>query len=372
MSPVDGKPRPERAETDASLGAEREKTDAALAEARSRTDEDADLVLEKARDRADAVLSESRRRADTETAGRGGAAKKAQQEAEQQARTEEDQTIESERSIADRALLGEREEREAALREFLLSERDLTDTHLTLERARADFFVAGRDDFLGMVSHDLRNLLGGIALQAVLLKREAPADERGAKLQKRADAVGRLTARMNRLVGDLLDIASIEAGRLAIVPTQHDAVQLARDTTTAFEPAFAAAGITFSSQLPAEPLVANFDFDRVLQVLANLMGNALKFTSAAGIVEIKLQGTSDAIHFTVTDSGPGIPDSLASRIFERFVQAPENTRRGLGLGLYISRCIVESHGGKIWLERSSPSGSAFCFTLPTAVLSTPS
>jgi signal transduction histidine kinase len=364
MPPSDGKPRPERAETDASLGAERDKTDAALAEARSRVDEDADLVLEQARDRADAVLSESRRRADVKTAGGGGAAQKAQQ----QARAEEDETIERERSIANQALLGEREEREAALREFLLSERDMTDTHLNLERARADFFVAGRDDFLGMVSHDLRNLLGGIALQASLLKREATADENGKLILKRADAVGRLTARMNRLVADLLDIASIEAGRLAIVPIQHDAVQLARDTIAAFEPAFTAGGITFSSELAAGPLHANFDFDRVMQVLANLVGNALKLTPAGGRIGIKVRAVGDAIQFTVSDSGPGIPDSLRDLVFERFVQAPVNTRLGLGLGLYISRCIVESHGGKIWLERSSPGGSTFCFTLPTTAV----
>lgn len=362
--PDEEKPRPERAETDASLDAEREKTDSALSEVRSHVEHEADLVVEQARQRADDVLSETRQRADAKTDDASPATKKAQR----RERAEEDQAIETERSTADRALVGEREEREKALREILLVERDTTDAHLTLERERADFFVAGRDDFLGMVSHDLRNILGGIALQAALLIKEAPDDERSKKVLKRADAVGRLTARMNRLVGDLLDIASIEAGRLAIAASQHDAVLLARETMTTFEPAAAAGGITLSSEISPGPLLAKFDHERILQVLANLMSNALKFTAREGTIHLRLESSDNDIHFSVTDSGPGIPDSIKEAVFERFVQAPENTRRGLGLGLYISRCIVESHGGKIWLERTSPAGCNFCFTVPRTPL----
>ena len=117
------------------------------------------------------------------------------------------------------------------------------------------------------------------------------------------------------------------------------------------------------------PAVAGFDHDRILQVLANLVGNALKFTEPGGTIAIALAPFEDRLEFTVRDSGRGIDPKNIDAIFERFSQAAQLDRRGLGLGLYISRCIIEAHGGTIWAESEMGRGSAFHFTLPVSVSS---
>jgi signal transduction histidine kinase len=112
------------------------------------------------------------------------------------------------------------------------------------------------------------------------------------------------------------------------------------------------------------PLAAAFDHDRMMQVLANIISNSLKFTPAGGQISVRGERAGSELRFSVTDTGPGIPDNSLEVIFERFWQVGKNDRRGLGLGLYLSRCIVEAHGGKIRAESTLGEGSAFSFTLP--------
>jgi signal transduction histidine kinase len=115
-------------------------------------------------------------------------------------------------------------------------------------------------------------------------------------------------------------------------------------------------------------LLAKYDQDRILQVLANLLSNAIKFTGDRGSIAVHVESIGTEVRFSVADTGAGVePDHLES-IFERFWQVTRGDRRGLGLGLFISRCIVEAHGGRIWAESALGRGSTFYFTLPGALL----
>ncbi|MGZ9005561.1 MAG: sensor histidine kinase [Burkholderiales bacterium] len=103
----------------------------------------------------------------------------------------------------------------------------------------------------------------------------------------------------------------------------------------------------------------------MLQVLANLITNAIKFTGRGGAVTLRAETAAAELQFSVTDTGTGVPDQMLERIFERFWQVGKNEHRGVGLGLYISKCIVEAHGGRIWAESRLGAGSTFYFTIPT-------
>jgi signal transduction histidine kinase len=172
---------------------------------------------------------------------------------------------------------------------------------------------------------------------------------------------------MTRLLGDLVDVASIEAGRFGVVPETSDANALVRDTVEAFRPAASAKGISLVLAAADGVLLAKYDQDRILQVLANLLSNAIKFTGR-GSIAVRVESIGTEVRFSVADTGAGVePDHLQS-IFERFWQVTRGDRRGLGLGLFISRCIVEAHGGRIWAESALGRGSTFYFTLPGALV----
>jgi signal transduction histidine kinase len=111
---------------------------------------------------------------------------------------------------------------------------------------------------------------------------------------------------------------------------------------------------------------ALFDSARILQVISNLVGNAVKFTPMQGRVSIRCERATDEVRFAITDTGPGIPPEQLPHIFGRFWQANARDRRGVGLGLPIAKGIVEAHGGRIWVESKPGAGSTFYFTLPVA------
>jgi signal transduction histidine kinase len=355
---VDRPGQPRRDQTDESLRVEREKSDAAGAQKHETLEAEADEVVQLARERADQVVQDARDEADRErpqsTAAEG---------AGQRERSRADLVLRQERSSADALLENDRAERRRYLADFLAVERDATDKDLRGERANADKVIATRDDFLATVSHDLRSLLGGLSLNAELLVKHAPEGQAGDRIRKHAGTSQRLVARMNRLVNDLLDMASIEAGKLALVPTQVEVAHILRDTLEAFEPIAAAKRIRLGAGVEPVLLQTRIDADRILQVLANLVSNALKFTAPEGRVWIAAHSEKGEIHFAVSDTGIGIPQEELQGVFERFHQVSKD-RRGLGLGLYISRCIVEVHGGRMWAESTLGAGSTFHVVLP--------
>ena len=268
-----------------------------------------------------------------------------------------------ERDQTDESLRSEREEQARLLAALLPLERQKTDRYLLTERARSDDAVAHRDDFMGIVSHDLRNLLGGIAGNARLLAREASESADGGRAAAATERIQRYVARMNRLIGDLVDVVSIDAGKLGIDPQRGDAAGLIAEAVDAFAQPAQAQGISLGSETQG-PLPAMFDHDRMLQVLANLITNAIKFTSHGGSVTVRGELDGGEVRVSVHDTGIGIPGEMLEAVFERFWQVGKNDHRGLGLGLYISRCIVEAHSGRIWVESTPGAGSTFHFTIP--------
>ena len=360
MLPEPQPPSSERLDTDQCLHVEREKTDEEL----GKRDEALGVgaVLRKARDRADTVLESARGQADAALAREGASNRELHQLNTE--RRAEDLSVQHERETADAQLEDERQSRLEALASLLRLESDETDERLVLERARSDGAVIARDDFMAMVSHDLRTLLGGIALATHVQIRRAPADEGGRAAVVEAKRVQRLIARMNRLIGDLDDVASIESGRFRVTRKERDGRKVVLDCVEAFEPSAAIKHITLSARVPERAVMAKLDDQRILQVLANLVGNALKFTPANGSITLQVEPTDGGMRVSVTDTGPGIAEENLEAVFERFWQVGEADHRGRGLGLFISRQIVEAHGGRIWATSELGKGTTFVFTLP--------
>ena len=223
-----------------------------------------------------------------------------------------------------------------------------------------------RDRVLGIVSHDLRNPLSAIGMCAATLgsSTKLPAGERRRLLRTIRDSV----EWTQRLLGDLLDIASIEAGRLSFEPRPIDPIVLISRALDLFEVSTDGKTVRLADAVPDSLPTILADEERVLQVLINLISNALKVTPAGGAVTLGAGASSGAVTFTVTDAGPGIAAEHRHHIFDWFWRAShERAERGTGLGLAIAKGIVEAHGGRIAAESTPGHGSTFSFTVPVVV-----
>ena len=233
--------------------------------------------------------------------------------------------------------------------------------------AEAQAAVRSREDVVAVVSHDLKNPLSIVhgslgPLKKLLLELEP--GPRAAQLNKIAVRIEYATRRMNRLITDLLDLAKIREGRLEVSFKDELTAQLMAE---AFHQMSALA-----EQRPAELLIEELtkarvrcDHDRVIQVLDNLIGNAIKFSPEGGTVTLRVEAAGPVCTFSVRDEGPGIPQEQLPMLFDRFWRAPRVTSvSGTGLGLAIAKEIVEAHQGRIWVESIVGKGSSFFFTLP--------
>jgi signal transduction histidine kinase len=361
-------PMPEREKTDESLRTERASADHVLEQRQAIIEEvansAADAVLAEARDVADAVLAAARDKADQSLEEAVSQASREPLATVIEERARADETLREERASADEILRDERAKEAMAFARLLPLEREKTDRYLLTERARSDDALANRDDFLGMVTHDLRDMLGGIVLSAEILTRRAADSEEGNKILVETQRMQRYAARMNRLIGDLMDVASIDAGKFVVSEAAGDCNSLIAEAADTFQSAASAKDISLEIESDELALEAKFDRERLLQVLANLITNSIKFTPRGGQIRIRSGRTGKAPHFSVSDSGCGIPSHMLETIFERFWQVGKHDRRGLGLGLYISKCIVEAHGGAIRAESKLGVGTTVHFTLP--------
>lgn len=346
------------------MTAEREKSDSELSKRRELREEDADEVVRRTRERADFVLHQARKRADDQL-GAGDDTSEAQERVLQE-RVDADEALRQERLVADEQVLIERERRSRDLLDLLGLERDATDRNLTAERSDSDRALASRDDFLGVVSHELRGTLNGIALHAALLTRQSTGDEMGRRVIAHADKIERCVARMKRLIDDLVDLASIEAGRLRITTRRDDVARLAREAVELFQPVVAARGLHLMLEAPVDSVPAKFDHERILQVLTNLLANAVKFTPGGGKIVVRVEPQGEHVRLSVSDTGSGIPEDKLKVIFERFGQVAADDPRGAGLGLFIAKSIIDAHGGKLGADSRFGEGSTFFFTLPAA------
>jgi signal transduction histidine kinase len=356
--------------TDDSLRVEREEADLAFAELLASINATADAAIMRARSRAQQVLTLARQRADdlvartpsamrTETAASGEQARSSRAAATERALA--DRVLQEEQGDADQALQHERAEYGSPH----LHERHDTDSKLKMERTHSDDVIATRDEVLGIVSHELRNMLHSVVGFAELIEVEIASKAASeALLVSQTRCIQRAAARMDRLIGDLADIASIESGMLFISRQPTDPAMVVTEAVELFQQQAAAKELSLTADIAAASPPADFDAARVLQVLVNLLSNALKFTPRKGKVVVRMEQIDGAVRFAVSDTGIGIDAAQIEKVFERYWQVCKNDARGAGLGLYISKRIVLAHGGKIWAE-SKGLGTTFFFTIPS-------
>ena len=222
-----------------------------------------------------------------------------------------------------------------------------------------------RDEVLGVVSHDLRNPLSAITMVASVLMNHPPREPEG--LRGLYEAINESAELMGRMIQDLLDVSNIEGGRLSLVRDAQPVQPIMDRALQMFEGVAASHGITLTHSAERDLPAMDADGERVLQVIANLVSNAVKFTPDGGRIELSVRHAGDAIEFAVTDSGPGIPAEDVDFIFDRYWHARRGARTGgSGLGLAIARGLVEAHGGRIRVETKVGKGSTFRFTIPVA------
>jgi PAS domain S-box-containing protein len=227
-------------------------------------------------------------------------------------------------------------------------------------RAAAETAIRTRDDLIAVVSHDLRNPLGAVVTATQLLQRLGVENPR---LQRQFEIILRSARTMERLISDLLDLASLDAQKLSVEVKPCEADVLLRDAGQLFAPLVEAKGLRFTLETVGGPLSAPCDRERILQVLSNLVGNALKFTER-GSIALRARAHDDEVLFEVADTGAGIDAEHLPHIFDRYFQGKQGRRQGVGLGLSIAKGIVEAHGGRVWVQSAPGVGTTFFFTLP--------
>jgi signal transduction histidine kinase len=221
-----------------------------------------------------------------------------------------------------------------------------------------------REQVMAVVSHDLKTPLGALLIGAQVVQRLAPPGVDGDDLRRAASTVRHAAERMQRLIHDLVDMAGIDAGGLSISLAEHDPGAVVREAIEPLRDVALEQGIALEVEVGDVPPV-RCDRDRVLQVLANLLSNALHVTQPGGHVRVCVWSTGEEVVFRVVDSGPGIPAGELPRIFERWYRGRAQYP-GTGLGLAIARTIVARHGGSIWAESQDGRGASLSFALPTS------
>ena len=322
-----------------------------------------DRLVHCARDTADTVVTAAREKTDhgPPHAAHGGPSAALVEE-----RRVEDDARQQERATAEEGRRRERAEHARAVSRLLPQERDKTDRDLSTERNRSDEAIAHRDDFLGIVSHDLRNLVTAIMIAAQRMTTPDAGHEAGDPTIARdvATNIKRYAARMKRLIGDIEDVANLNAGHLPFTPARGDARRLIIEAAQTLQTAATAKGISLENRSPRSAAVGR-----------------VRHGSAASSAR-ESHWECDQIHRggwsylgcvargsgTTSDSPSATPGQVCPPTcwtpFERFWQVGNDDRRGSGLGLYICKRLVEAHGGRTWAESTMGEGSTFYVTLP--------
>jgi PAS domain S-box-containing protein len=255
----------------------------------------------------------------------------------------------------------EEEDRVAALELARLSALALENARL---HAQARQSLRLRQEMMAVVAHDLRNPLNALLLRALALERRAGTSG-DAVVETDARALSRGVRLMESMLKDLVDLASIEAGRLSLERRSQPARGVLEEALEQLEPLARARGVALEARPAQEDFRVACDRARILQVLSNLVGNALKFTPAGGRVELGLERRGAEALFSVRDTGAGMSPEQLPHVFERYWRAEQAMKTaGLGLGLAIVKGIVEAHEGTVRVESQLGHGSTFSFTLP--------
>lgn len=226
---------------------------------------------------------------------------------------------------------------------------------------RAEQAIAARDEVLAVVSHDLRNPVNRVRMAAELM---STTFDLPAEADRTASMIIRAADEMNRLIGDLLDVARIESGRLAVETVPTRVCDLLERLEEAHRHSAAEKGVAWHVQRPDQNVTVDVDEGRILQALGNLVGNALKFTPRGGSVRVITELAGSMVRVGVQDTGPGMDDEQIAHVFDRFWQSRAGDRRGIGLGLAIAKALIEAHAGRISLDSELGAGTTAWVELP--------
>lgn len=235
----------------------------------------------------------------------------------------------------------------------------LSTQKLATSRINAENAMRAKSVFLSNMSHEIRTPLNALSGFSSLLTEEGLDDETRRQCN---EVIQQNSELLLKLINDVIDLSSLEFGKLQFCIAQHDAVSICKNVIdTVNKVKQTQAELTFTTELEEMPIET--DDSRLQQVLINLLINATKFTPQGSIVLKLEKETNDTVLFTVTDTGCGIPKDRQTNIFQRFEKLNENVQ-GSGLGLSICQLIIEHIGGQIWIDSEYAEGSRFCFTHP--------
>jgi signal transduction histidine kinase len=222
-----------------------------------------------------------------------------------------------------------------------------------------------QEEILAIVSHDLRNPLSAVMLQSKIVKKGIEKGDDVKNLYNHLDRIQKSCHRMNKLIEDLLIVTNIEQGRLTLHQGYFSVNDLIDEVMMSFEDLASQKQIRLVRKLSyKEELQLNGDRDRIFQVFANLISNAMRFTPPQGLITVGADANEAGFVFTVKDNGSGIPESSLNHIFDRYWQGHKDRSTGVGLGLSIVKGIVEAHSGSVWAESTLGEGATFSFMLP--------
>ncbi len=215
-----------------------------------------------------------------------------------------------------------------------------------------------RSEFFSNITHDLKTPVTAIKGALDLLDRKGELDPRYLEIMRKN------IEKLSKMIKDLLDCAKLEAGQFELLREENDLLETINDAIFMVMPMAQEKKVEILFKPLLKRCVLPFDYEKIEQVLTNLLTNAIKFSPPQGKVIVSVEECEDEIKVAVEDFGPGIPEKDWPRVFEKFYQGANEGREGIGLGLAICKGIVEAHGGKIWIERPSHPGIIFCFSLP--------
>lgn len=225
--------------------------------------------------------------------------------------------------------------------------------------------LRSRDEMIGIVSHDLRNPVAAVKMLSRAMIKKLEDD--GSPGMESIELMAEAAEQMDALIRDLLDVSRLDSGRLKLRLEPVDPAALVEDSLRTLAPLAAASNIGLKNRIAPNLPTVSVDVERIQQVFSNLVGNALKFTSANGLIEIMARPENGEIVISVSDNGRGIALDQLPYVFERYWQSSRTDKHGAGLGLPIAKGIVEAHGGRIWIESSPGKGTTASFSLPLAV-----
>ena len=386
------KPGSHRAETDKSLHDERTKTDGYLERRHKEVEQRTTDAIEDDRRMADERRTLDRAARDRHVPKGQEQAIKGDESLVRVERELSDHAIYQERELEDSNLRRERREKQLLVEALLSTERQRTDDNLSHERECIDLasqyairhlaeeqarYTSTREELsdrelaVGTICHDLKNQSVAISIGFQLLRKHLSRDNLSRDTWDRAEITGQIsalednTAFMRRMIDSMLDIERFAHGKVMLNLEPADLCVLLQDTAKLFSPVAINKSCSVLTDLGPEPLWVSVDHDRLLQVVANLVGNAIKFTPSGGTISLAAQQDHTRVTVSVTDTGIGIAEQDRSKLFGKFSQL-DHAEAGLGLGLYIAKSIVEAHGGTIWVDSTVGQGSSFRFNLPLA------